>query len=363
MSAVLDDLPKIDAGALTPASQQLPAHALETINSLALSHFDGMEPDLRALAERYRGVAFDVSTAKGLADAKKARHELRESGRFAVQRAEKQIKDCANDLKRVIAPKVEQLVAIVQPVEDHVDAQIKAHEEKVAREKAEREAADAARRKKHTDNIATLSGFIERAAGRTAAEIAKGIAYVEKVSTHPDAFEEFSEEATATKARVLAALKAMHSKAQADEAERERLLAQLAAAQSNGAAQAPRERSDDAGPAAANPTKSDATPEAAPPTEGLQPGMTIVSPQAGTLVLNTNSGSMRVIEAPPDSNAPPINITEITRRLGGILLTRKFIEGTLGITASHTEKTSVLWPASAFEAIKAALIAHVQGCR
>lgn len=55
---------------------------------------------------------------------------------------------------------------------------------------------------------------------------------------------------------------------------------------------------------------------------------------------------------------PPINLTEIGRRLG-FPLTRAFIEETLGITCSNTVKASVFWPGSAWDAICAGLIDHI----
>ncbi len=65
-------------------------------------------------------------------------------------------------------------------------------------------------------------------------------------------------------------------------------------------------------------------------------------------------------EAGTPDTRPPINLSEIGRRLG-FSLTRAFIEQTLGITAGSTEKAAVLWPASAWPAICEALVAHITG--
>ena len=99
MSAVFE-FPTIDESALAPKSaptavavQAQPAAAVTTVKAAVLSQFKATEPVLQALVGRYSNVAIDVSTPKGMAAAKEARHDLRENGRFVVQRAEKAIKE------------------------------------------------------------------------------------------------------------------------------------------------------------------------------------------------------------------------------------------------------------------------------
>lgn len=59
----------------------------------------------------------------------------------------------------------------------------------------------------------------------------------------------------------------------------------------------------------------------------------------------------------PDDR-PPIKLGDICARLG-FTVNRAFIETTLGITPSGTDKSAVLWPASAWEAICDALVDHI----
>ena len=149
-----------------------------SIKATVLAQFSATETSLRALAEKYRAVAFDVSTPKGMNEAKAARLDLRENGRFMVERAEKKIKAEVNDLKATMSAEVDRLVSIVRPTEDAIDGQIKAREEQIAAEKAEaeRRAAEALRleaerKQRHEDGIATLAGYVDKARGKTAAQI------------------------------------------------------------------------------------------------------------------------------------------------------------------------------------------------
>jgi len=172
------EVPPIAAPAPKPAPVavvQPAAIAPLSIKDTVLAQFKDAEAGITTLADKYRNVAYDCTTTKGMADAKAARMDLRENGRYAVQRAEAKVKGEVNDLKRIMAGEVERLVGIVRPVEDAIDAQIKAREEQIAAEKAERErqAAEAARieaerRQRLEGGIATLAGYVQKAQGKTA---------------------------------------------------------------------------------------------------------------------------------------------------------------------------------------------------
>lgn len=226
MNAVTDFPPIIEQ----PGTLAVPA---VSIKSAVLAQFADAEKTVTALAEKYRSVAYDCATTKGMADAKAARLDLRENGRYAVQRAEARVKTEVNDLKRVMAGEVDRLVAIVRPVEDAIDGQIKAEEARKEAERAERErqAAEAARieaerRQRLEDGIATLAGYVGKAQGKTAAQMAAGIAFVEKIQIDPAHWQEYAERAAQTLAATLEALRALHAaqvKAEADAAELEAL--------------------------------------------------------------------------------------------------------------------------------------------
>ena len=198
-----------------------------SIKDAVLAQFKDAAVDITALAEKYRAVAFNVSTTKGMSEAKAARLELREKGRFAVQRAEKSVKADVNDLKRVMADEVARLVAIIQPVEDAIDAQIKAEEERKAAEKAERDRIEAERVAQHTARLAKIGAYLThcKQPGMTAARIAAGIEMLAKTTFGAD-WQEFEGRALAAQVETLQAMRILHAQVAEREAEVIRLEAQ-----------------------------------------------------------------------------------------------------------------------------------------
>jgi len=203
-----------------------------TIKDTVLAQFREEEAGLLILAEKYRAVVYPVATTLGMAAAKAARLELREKGRYAVQRAETRIKAEVNDLKRVMSDEAERLIAIVQPVEEAIDAQIKAREKALADEKAERErlaaeaaAKEAARVKMHRDNIAKIRGYVAQAQGASAAKLQAAVEFVAAL-TFSEEWQEFQAEAAAARDETMTTLLALRDAALAREAEAARVKAQ-----------------------------------------------------------------------------------------------------------------------------------------
>jgi hypothetical protein len=115
--------------------------------STALATYDAVAAGIADLQQRHAGVAYEVATYKGMEAAKAARMEIRET-RFRVQRARDAAKQQLNEIKAKVEDRAKEIIGQLQPLEDHVDSQIKAEEtrraaEKAAKEQAEREARDA----------------------------------------------------------------------------------------------------------------------------------------------------------------------------------------------------------------------------
>lgn len=198
-----------------------PSTAL-TLTETALEPLVRISADLRALAERYRDVAFDYRTPKGLEAAKAARHDLRENGRFAVQRACDKFKKDANAAKRAVDDMADSLIGIVKPREDELDAAIKAREDEIAAEKAEKARIEAARVAKHQAAIATIRNYVALAntPGMTAAKLTRGMVALQAM-VFGEEFEEFADQAEAARDEALAALEVLHGTATLREAEAE----------------------------------------------------------------------------------------------------------------------------------------------
>lgn len=221
MNAAILDSPPIEAPPLAAAPAPAlvavvpPVAALPlTIKETVLAQFAVAEKAVVALAEKYRAVAFDVTTTKGMTEAKAARQDLRENGRFLVQRAEKSVKDDVNSLKKVMADEVERIVGIVKPVEDAIDAQIKAEEERKAAAKAERERIEAERVAAHEAGIAKIRAYLAHCQqpGMTAERIGKGIDMLAAVTFGPE-WQEFAVKAAEAQAETLTAMRELHTAA------------------------------------------------------------------------------------------------------------------------------------------------------
>ena len=182
------DLPPIESPAM-PVATQPAAPEPGTLKATALASFVAIRSHAAKLAERYRAVAFDVTTPKGMAAAKDARLELREEGRFAVQRLRDRLKDEANDLKRVVTDEAEAVIKIIAPVEDAIHAQITAEEERKKAEKAEAARILAERQQKQADGVAGIRAYLGRAqtaADMTAERVGNGIKMLEGMTFAAD---------------------------------------------------------------------------------------------------------------------------------------------------------------------------------
>ena len=241
------DLPPIIGDEPTAAAAVAPVSTSTapkvTVRDAALQPLNALAPGLRAVTERYRAVAFDLKTPKGLQAAKDARHDLRKNGRFLVQNTRDELKGLLNDAKTAVEAKAVELIAITQPREDELDKDIEAREAEVKAEKAEAARILAERQRKQADGVAGIRAYLSRAqtaADMTAERVGKGIALLEAMTFSAD---EWLDPVAAASAqcetlegmRVLqSTLKTREEAAAAAEAQRlenERVAAELAAAQ------------------------------------------------------------------------------------------------------------------------------------
>ena len=219
---------------LAPAVVQQASVAELSIKDAVLAQFKAAELTITTLADKYRDVAYDVATPKGMKEAVAARADLRDNGRLFVTKAETRIKGEVNDLKRVMSSEVDRLVAIVKPVEDAVDAQIKAEEQRKAAEKAERERIAAEKAAVHQAKIAKIRAAADNAKGISSDRIMNGIALVEGLTFGVEC-EDFLPQYQQAKEETLASMRSSLTDAQAREAaeaqrlENERVAAELAA--------------------------------------------------------------------------------------------------------------------------------------
>jgi hypothetical protein len=220
MNAIAE-FPSIDAAEFRPEKlgAPSPSRAL-TLNDTAIAPLEAMRTTLATLGTKYDRVAFDLKTPAGLAAAKAARHDLRENGRFAVQRATEAFKKQANEAKRNVEGLAVELVALVQPAEDRLDADIKAREAEIEAERIEKARIEAERVAKHRAAIDTIKAYLKHAQqpGMTSERIARGMSALGSMpKIGAETFEEFADEAAAAYTETFNAMHALHERVLGDE--------------------------------------------------------------------------------------------------------------------------------------------------
>lgn len=195
----------------------------EVRDGQAIVTYSRTEAAIAELRKKYAGATYDLTTVAGDKAARAGRLEL-VTLRGNLEKKRKELKAPALEFGKKIDSEAVRLTAEIVALEKPIDDQIKADEQRRDDERRAKEAAEAARRKVHTDAIAKITGYVEQAADLSADRIGKGIAYLQGLDL--SGFEEFVDEAAATRTRTIAALEVLRSKAVAREEEAARLEAQ-----------------------------------------------------------------------------------------------------------------------------------------
>lgn len=181
---------------------------------------------LSDLRHRFLGVAFNVSTTKGMDEAKKARQEVK-GYRTALENKRKEIKAPALERCRLIDDEAKTITAALLEIEEPIDQQIKAEEARKEAEKAAKAEAERQRVAAIRTQIDTIKNHAAFAVGKSADAIIKILSGVEGFEIGED-FQEFKPEAEQAKAETLDKIKALHEAQVQHEAEQARIAAERA---------------------------------------------------------------------------------------------------------------------------------------
>lgn len=215
------------AGSHPVQQQAIAASAVAKVDllALALSRFGAWRAGATALVERYRAVAFDLSTPKGYAELTKAITEVR-APRFAAQNVSKASKSELAGISKAIGAEEAAVAAFLADTETRLVALRDAHDEKVKAEKAEAKRLEDECVAKHQTGIATIRSFLGRCQGLPAARIALGIEQLQGQAYSADDWQEFAVPAASAQCETLEAMRTLHAHAVEHEAEAVRLDAQ-----------------------------------------------------------------------------------------------------------------------------------------
>jgi hypothetical protein len=188
------DAPAVD-DPVAPATKPLKAVTPLALVTKQLAAFSKVEAGFSKVEHRHKDVVYDVSTTKGINEAKAAREELR-GYRYSAQTMLKDIKKPLNQLKADATAAADSFIARVVEYEDPVDKQIKTEEDRKAAEKAERERIERERIGAIHDRIATFDAVVTEAVScKTAAQVRAILTALENAEVGEDEFAEFIDEA------------------------------------------------------------------------------------------------------------------------------------------------------------------------
>ena len=178
---------------------------LQETKASAIAEYSATEAALSKLRERLKDVRYDVATTIGMDTAKKDRREL-VTLRTSLETKRKEIKAPALERCRLIDEEAKRITSELVKLEQPIDAQIKAEEDRKVATKAEKERIEKERIEGIQARITRIRNLPLGAVGKDAMALEIYIAQIEAAQIGVE-FAEFAEEATAAKVEVVATLK------------------------------------------------------------------------------------------------------------------------------------------------------------
>jgi len=223
-----------------PAQQQ-PESAVALMRRTTLAELSAVELGIAKLKADHGATDYDITTPKGLQLAKDRRLAVREV-RYQIPHTVKARKAELKEVGEALEAEAERITAELMAIEKPHDDKIKAREQQLADEKAERERIAAERAAAQAACLADIRGYVTRAnvPGMTAARVDAGIALLASMSfpaeqwLDPVALANAQCETLETMRAVHAMLterEAAAARVEAQRIENERLAAELAAQQ------------------------------------------------------------------------------------------------------------------------------------
>lgn len=195
----------------------------------AIAEYSATDAALADLRTKYGTAVFDVTTTKGMTEAKQARAELRDY-RVSLEKCRVDIKAPALERCRQIDSEAKRITAELSALEDPIDDQIKAEEQRKSREKEEAVRLERERVAAINARFDAIKALPAQARGLTSEEVAKLLHQAELID--PESFPADMVAAARYELRgAVAGLDAEHEaalKREADAVELERLRAAAA---------------------------------------------------------------------------------------------------------------------------------------
>lgn len=193
-----------------------------------IKQYSPIEAGLAKLREQFAGVVFDVSTAKGLDDAKAARQAIR-APRYELEKARKALKAPALEYSKRIDSEAKRIEAELLALETPLDEAIKAEEARKEEIKAAKAREELARQQAIQERLDHIRDFATDAAGLSAAKIEAMRETLAGFQISTELYAHRAGEAMLLQQETLAKMDQLHGAALAQEQEAARLAAERAA--------------------------------------------------------------------------------------------------------------------------------------
>ncbi|CAA2366800.1 hypothetical protein [Xanthomonas phage Olaya] len=208
MTHEIDPATEQDQDATTAAK----AGAL-ALRTAAMQELESVEAGLADLAAKYKGVVFDVTTTKGMDEAKAARAAIREP-RYKAENIRKEKTSQLSKLGKEINERAGTIKDAILAIEDPIDKQIKAEEDRKEQEREAKRQAEAERIGAMNARLDNIRNMPLQAVGASAAELQQAIDRV--AADELDGFDEvYLPTAQQTRDTALDALRKMLAERQA----------------------------------------------------------------------------------------------------------------------------------------------------
>jgi colicin import membrane protein len=184
----------------------------------AIVEYTQTELGLADLRRRFADVHFDLTTTKGNDAARAARLELK-TLRTSLEGRRKEVKAPLLERAALVDAEAKRITAEIVALEDPIDAQIKADEQRRAVEKAAKEQAERERIAAIRARIAAIAPPTDGLATAASSVIAAALTALGAVEINPELFGEFIDEAEGVKMRAHNMLSSLLRVAEGREAE------------------------------------------------------------------------------------------------------------------------------------------------
>lgn len=279
---------------MTAATAESPEQPIDE-QKFKVAEYKTTTAALSKLRNQYGGVLFDVKTPKGMKEAKAARKVVREY-RTSLETKRKEIKAPALQRCRDIDDEAKLITAELRKLEDPIDEQIKAEEQRKQREKEEAEHRERERVEKIKANIDAIRQTPGGLIGKSVAELSAAAANLRLQPIGADLFAEFAQEALAAKQQALQQLVSMieASRAQEELAEIKRKQAEVEPESVEAHAPAPR---TSANQSSSQPAETEAETETEPSNSSVYIGFDPAQQDSDRTVVTTQDNPLDAIRA------------------------------------------------------------------